>query len=373
MPPDIYARLQGLAATAQINSAEMRPILLRVTTDMFVLHAEHTDEEIRLYEEMARRLIDDADAATLALVARKLATCSDAPTLVLNRLRAKGGEAAREIVQFSRQIEWRELRRLAVDGAWDVACAVAGRSDLDREIAAILAARPEREIARALAANTLAPLNHEDVRLLALRGRDDVTLARALLNRGEITLDHLPLYLTANAEQRDILFGLVRQASLAQTGRPETMPKLDENLVLRLETTALRQKRTSFALALADLLGCDALCARRIVEDETGDALALAFLAIGLPAEAAARIFLIAFPKIGQSPDIFIADMKMIATTPRRDAARIIAAVTGATGRQSAAFTRNQSRRAGETVSASKQAPASREVETQQKLSASKP
>jgi hypothetical protein len=150
------------------------------------------------------------------------------------------------------------------------------------------------------------------------------------------------------------------------------LPKLDETLALRLETTALRQKRTSFALALSDVLGCDALCARRIVEDESGDALALAFLAIGLPAEAAARIFLAAFPKIGLSPDVFIADMKRIATTPRRDAARIIAAVTGSAGRQNAALSRSQSQRPGASIAASRQAPASNKVETQHKLGASK-
>ena len=188
MPPDIYARLQDLAASAQANPAEMRPILLRVTTDMFILHAEHSGEEIRLYEEMAQKLIDDADSATLAVVARKLAHCADAPSSVLNRIRAKGGEAAREIVQFSRQIEWRDLRRIAADSPWDIACALAGRSDLDREIIGILAGRPEREIARALAANALAPLSHLDLNLLAARGREDVTLAQALLRRGEITL-----------------------------------------------------------------------------------------------------------------------------------------------------------------------------------------
>src|SRR5450631_1395152 len=113
MPTDIYARLKDLAASADNNPAEMRPILLRVTTDLFVLHANHTGQEIRLFEEMACKLIDDSDSETLAMVARKLARCADAPASVLDRIRIKGGEGACEILQVSRQIEWRDLRHIA--------------------------------------------------------------------------------------------------------------------------------------------------------------------------------------------------------------------------------------------------------------------
>ena len=149
MPADIFARLHDLAASAETRPADMRPVLLRVTTDLFVLHASHTAQEIRLYEEMTCRLIDDADEATLATVAKKLAACDDAPAAVLRRLLARGGRAACELLRNDRQIAWVELRRVAASGPCDQACAVAGRKDLDREIAGLLAGRPEREVARA--------------------------------------------------------------------------------------------------------------------------------------------------------------------------------------------------------------------------------
>ncbi|HUO55098.1 MAG TPA: DUF2336 domain-containing protein [Rhodoblastus sp.] len=330
MPTDIYARLRDLAASVEANPGEMRPVLLRVTTDLFALHPRHTGEEVRLYEEMAGKLIDDADESTLTQVARKLARCVDAPPALLKRIRARGGEPAREILSKTPQIDRRDLRQIAASGACDLASSVAARGDLDREIARLLAARPEREVLRALAANANAPLGGDDLRLLAARGREDSALARALLDRGDPTLELLPLYLSANAKERARLLALAMDANLSQTGRPESYGLQDEVTARRIELSATRQKRATFALTLADLLKCDPLIARRMVDDDSGDALAVAFVALGLPIEVAARIFLIAFPKIALSPDAFDRNMRLIATAPRRVALRMVEAMVGA-------------------------------------------
>lgn len=346
MQTDIYARLRDLAASADSKPAEMRPVLLRVITDLFVLHAHHTPQELRLYEEMAGKLVDDADEATLTLVARKLARCADSPASVMKTIRARGGAPANEILLVDAQIEWRDLRNIAASGGFEQACAIACRSDLDREITRILAGRPEREIARAHAGNALAPLAVEDVRLLAARGREDAALALALLGRGDASLDHLPLYLSANASQREKFVALVRAAGLAGAGRHAAAEPLDEAACARLEAGALRQKRSTFALILGEFLGCDSLCARKIVDDESGDALTLAFISIGLPQEIGARIFLIAFPKVALSNEAFARNMQLFASLSRRDAARIIAAVTGEERSAGAAYLRAQARRA---------------------------
>jgi len=345
MTADIYARLRDLAAAADTRPKDMRPVLLRVTTDLFVLHASHTAQEIRLYEEMASRLIDDADDVTLAVVAQKLAPCADAPADVLRRLRARGGAAARELLRADRQIEKSELREIAANGPVGDACILAGRADLDREIASILAGRPERDVARTLAANATAPLQIEDMRLLISRGREDQTLAQALLARGGLGQDHLALYLSADPEQRARLLIIARAAGLPRLGRPEAASALEPAACAKLETAALRQKRAAFALCLAEIVGCDPLCARRMVEEDSGDALTLTFIAIGLPKEIAARIFLIAFPKVALDRFAFQRNMDLYDTLPRRDAARVIGAVTG-DSRLTAALVRAQGKRA---------------------------
>ena len=152
----------------------MRPILLRVITDLFVLHAQHTPGELHLYEEMAGKLVDDADEATLTIVARKLARCANSPASVLQKIRARGGAAAAEVLLVDAQIDWRDLRAIASSGGVEAACAIASRTDLDREITKILAGRPEREVARTLAANATAPFALEDLRMLCARGREEL-------------------------------------------------------------------------------------------------------------------------------------------------------------------------------------------------------
>jgi uncharacterized protein (DUF2336 family) len=329
MPTDIYARLRELTASADSKPAEMRPVLLRVITDLFALHGLHTIEELRLYEEMAGKLIAGAGDSVLTHVARKLSRCLDAPPAVLERIRARGGEPARELLLKSPLIERRDLREIAAAGACDQACAVAGRDDLDRETARILAARPEREILRALAANQGAPLGPQDTRLLAARGRFDPELARALLGRGEPTIDELPLYLFADAPARAALVLLALEANLIHAGRPEPGAPLEPEAQERIEAAAFDGKRAAFTKILAERLRCDQILARRIVDDEEGDALALAFVAIGMAKEAAARILLGAFPRIAASPEAFDHVMRLVRTVPRRVALRMIEAMAG--------------------------------------------
>ena len=341
MSNDIYARLRELAASAEARPAIMRPVLLRVITDLFVLHPRHTPQEIRLYEEMAGKLVPDADEACLTVVARKLAQAADAPASVMKLVRESGGAAARELFRVDTRIELRELRQIAAGGPGEHAAAIAGRRDLDRELTKILSQRPERDIALALAANPLAPLALGDLRLLIFRGRGDADLARALLDRGDLTLDCLPLYLAANTTERARLIRLTRQASLAQVGRPDAAP-LDGQFRLRLETSA-RRDRACFARTLSEILASDADCGRRLVEDESGDALTLAFIALGVPSETSARLLLVAFPDL--SPEIFDRNCALIASLPRRDATRIIGAITGGTRSAAAASFRAEARR----------------------------
>lgn len=332
MPDELTARLRELAASAQARPESVRPVLLRVIADLFVLHPRHNREDIRLFEDMAANLVAEADEASLTVVARKLAEAPDAPESVLALIRARGGAAAREILRADERIEQLELRRIAAVGPCDQAAAIAGRGGLDSDLSALLCRRPEREIALALAANAEALLAADDLRWLVERGRQDPALARALLDRGETTIDYLPLYLAAKAMERARLMRAARQASFADAGQAGRMEAalLAPELCQRLEAAALRLKRAAFAWTLAELLGCDARCGQRIVEDESGDALSLAFIALGAPREICARIFLVAFPRVALSREIFERNLALIASLPRRDAIRVIAAIAGA-------------------------------------------
>ena len=55
------------------KGVDIRPTLLRVLTDQYLLEPSHTPEEERHYTELAMRLIDETDIPTRAAIAAKLA------------------------------------------------------------------------------------------------------------------------------------------------------------------------------------------------------------------------------------------------------------------------------------------------------------
>jgi len=83
-----FPELQGLVGLADKTGIEIRPTLLRVLTDLYVQKPIHSDDEERHYVELATRLIDVVDAATLAAIAARLLAYQPAPRAVLERLAA---------------------------------------------------------------------------------------------------------------------------------------------------------------------------------------------------------------------------------------------------------------------------------------------
>ena len=81
-----YPPLDNLVDLACRDGVEIRPVLLRVLTDLFVQKPSHSAEEEAQYVELALRLIDAADAETRSAVATRLSTYPNAPVAVLRRL-----------------------------------------------------------------------------------------------------------------------------------------------------------------------------------------------------------------------------------------------------------------------------------------------
>jgi hypothetical protein len=164
---------------------------------------------------------------------------------------------------------------------------------LDRaEIDAILR-RGDLDAVVGLAMDASARLRIDQVEPLVARARTlaevgDVRLARALLGRGPVRLEHAPLFLEADAEQRLSLLLAVQRAEL---GRPEgERRELDPALAKPLEFAAIAGKRAEFAEALAQALGVSPDLAARLAADPGGEALVVALAAVGAPRDLGIRI-----------------------------------------------------------------------------------
>jgi hypothetical protein len=87
----VFPPIEGLLNLACRNGVDIRPTLLRVLTDLYTQTRSHSPSEEAQYVELALRLIDSVDAATLNAVATRLAAYSRAPSAIVARLHERGG------------------------------------------------------------------------------------------------------------------------------------------------------------------------------------------------------------------------------------------------------------------------------------------
>jgi hypothetical protein len=112
--PIIAAGLESLVRTRSCEGADVKPVLLRVLTDLYVQKPSHSPEEEQQYVELALRLLDAVDVTTHSEVAGQLATYARAPAAVRCRL-ASGAAAVTDTAAKQSREPCRGAARPAVD------------------------------------------------------------------------------------------------------------------------------------------------------------------------------------------------------------------------------------------------------------------
>jgi uncharacterized protein (DUF2336 family) len=317
-------------ALGKREELELRPVLLRVLTDMFVAQPTHARDEIKQFEAIILGLVGHADQQTRDMIAAKLARFGATPPSVVERLMADGGNAAAEFLAHSSLVGHDRLVAAALDCEESLAVAIARRPDLDEELVGILAARPEIAVARALMENFAAPVGEDFAASLIERGRADAELGAALCKRVDNAALLTPLFLRATPRLRaDIILAARRADFINKTREPRGA---GEALVAaELERAALDGDRPLFAAILARGLGVSLNIANEIVDDDHGEPLAMAMAALRVSADAAARIFMtIPKPDIAHSAARVRALAQLSIDVAPGAARAIIAAISGA-------------------------------------------
>ncbi|WP_363346857.1 DUF2336 domain-containing protein [Methylocystis echinoides] len=297
--------------------------LLRAIVDQFVERQMHPVGDVKQFEQLALGLIDIVDADSAAPIVRPLCIHPETPASIFDCLLAKGGACAELALQFAPDLSHADLRAVAQGGPPALACAVARRGGLERDIVEALVQRGEAETLRALAANWRLRFEPAARRALAQAARDDLSLARILLDRDDFSADSEGLFLAATRHERtEIILNACRRALCA--GMAERAAA-DPAVTTKLERAALDDDSGAMAAALAEALDCRKTRALAILGDVQGEALALALTALGVDADAASRIFL-ALPEQGRRAPTLAALVRAI---PQRAAREIVAAMTG--------------------------------------------
>jgi len=193
--------LSGLVALAREQRLDLRPILLRVQTDLFVAAPSRDQETLAAFEALALGFLAVVDDETAGIVARKLAPLADTPPRVVEALLARGGEARRTVIERLPQLPHAAAMRALADDP-GLASVLASRADLGAAMLTELLGRGEEAVDMALARNTAVALGRALHRLID-RGRGRPPLAAALLARADLGVsDEAVLYVHADAQRR---------------------------------------------------------------------------------------------------------------------------------------------------------------------------
>jgi uncharacterized protein (DUF2336 family) len=302
--------------------------LLGAVVDQFVGRPAHPVGDVRQFEQLALGLIDIVDCDAAARILRPLALHPEAPQSIFDRLLAKGGACAALALQFSPTLARTALMAAARGAEPALACAAARRCDLGRDIVEALLQRGEAGTLRALAANSTLRLDMAARRVLAEAARDDLALARLLLDRDDFGGEADGLFLAATRPERaEIILNACRRALLS--GRIESAVA-EPALATQLDAAARRGDRAGMAGILAAALACREDRADALLADARGEPMALALAALGVDADAAARIFLNAAWAFADGTGRARPMSALVRAVPQRAALEIVAAITGA-------------------------------------------
>lgn len=302
--------------------------LFRAIVDQFLARPLHAEGDRARFEVLVRGLVPTLDQDTIADRAADLCRHPETPPGVIAELLDAGGRAARIAFELAPTIHPGLARVTAEHGPVDLAAAIARRAALDRKIVGILASRSESEVLCALAGNPRIHLDQTARRALVSTGRDDQKLARVLLDRADLSIDPEPLFLAADAQERQAIVLAAAIRTLASAA-PEAAGRAQPQIVAAIDACAVARDFAGLADALAEGLDCRKSRARAILADAGGEALALALLALGVGEDVAIRIFLGPEPATADVGRVraLVASMR---STPPRVAQRIVAAMTGA-------------------------------------------
>jgi uncharacterized protein (DUF2336 family) len=283
-----------LTSLAASESARDRRIWLRVAADHFV--AAEPDDSLgveRFADVMASRL-DAADAATRMDIARKLAPCARTPLRLLRRFETMGPELSDFVLEHVLAYPDGELKEAIARGARE-AIAVARRKPLSPALANLLTFHDAVDVLVALARNAFAELESSALVRLLRRARSlgeegDLRLAEAMLERRPVPAEAALLFLFARPDQRvEILLAAQRM----QLGRPPKAHLPANSAALdEIELAAVARHPARFVVALAEALDCEPGLAQRIVDDASGEPLAVALTALGAANDVLVRVLI---------------------------------------------------------------------------------
>jgi Uncharacterised protein conserved in bacteria (DUF2336) len=277
----LFSGFDGLMNLSQREGVDIRPTLLRVLADLYVQTNTHSEQEARQFVELTSRLIDQVDDATRAAVRARLAVYPATPAPVLKHL---------------------GLKPSAPDQ----------REPLARETSAL--SMPEA---------TLAPEPAKTAREAQLRTASKLSMQPA--DAAEIS----GLFFGAGSAERALILHNLSETPLKAS--PRIPAQRAQRSIEALEMAAFVADVENFTLELGETLILPWKTATQVVNDPTGEPLACAAKALGMPSPVFQRVLLFLKPEIGTSVNTVYRLSRLYDVLKEQSALIMLAAWRGAT------------------------------------------
>ena len=249
--PPLFSGFDGLMNLSHREGVDIRPTLLRVLADLYVQTTTHSEQEARQFVELTSRLIDQVDDATRAAVRARLAVYPATPAPVLKQLGLKPSVPDQ-------------------------------REPLAREI-------PAHLIPGIAAAQEPAETPHEAPLRMAAK------LSMQPKDAAEIS----SLFFGAGSSERALILHNLSETPLKAS--PRVPAQRAQRSIEALEMAAFVADVENFTLELGETLILPWKIATQVVNDPTGEPLACAAKALGMPGPVFQRVLLFLKPEIGTS------------------------------------------------------------------------
>jgi uncharacterized protein (DUF2336 family) len=320
--------VETLERLSRQEGVDVRPILVRVLTDLFVQKQGHAPEDVARYEELVGNLLDVVDAGARAAVARKLADEPRAPRSIIARLIADDVSVSAPILSRFADLPREMLMELALKGGPAEAAAIASRADVDDELMRVLTRNTDDLALETLAANPAARPGAATLAALVDRAANSPSLAAALLRRDDLDpAAFAPLYLHARPARR----ASIRKAISDRPGRPTPAPRsprrADALDAAVAEAVAHEGRGHLIAEALGNALGLRPDLAARLTTESSGEPFILMLRAAGVDSDMAIRALLVSQPAIAASVARVFELAEIAETTSRAVAIELISAL----------------------------------------------
>ena len=273
----MFPGFDGLMTLSRREGVDIRPTLLRVLTDLYVQASAHTQDEEAQFVELASRLIEQVDDATLAVVRARLAIYPHAPAAILAKL-----------------------------GPWPAAEAETAPPPVVLE--PVLSA-PE---------SAPTPVARQP------RPQPSSTLAMQAKDAAEIST----MFFAGNSRERALILQNLADTPLKPA--PRISVARAARAVATLEMAAFAEDVDNYAYETANALMLMPDLARQIVRDPGGEPLACAAKALNMPSAMFQRVLMFLDPVTGSQVEHVYRLSRLYDVLSDRSALIIVAAWRGA-------------------------------------------